>query len=76
LLIKYLEPSLGASLQDHFWRAGERGPETISDLLDRSFAPPQAKYAYEKTQFALQDNIWEQCTSLSRRINRYLMVGK
>jgi hypothetical protein len=76
LLIKYLGPTLEPSLQDHFWRQGERGPETVSDVVDLSFAPPQARTPREKAQFALQDNMWEQCTLLSRRINRLLMQGK
>jgi hypothetical protein len=76
LLAKYLGPTLGPSLQDHFWRQGEHGPETVSDVVDLSFAPPQARTPREKAQFALQDNMWEQCALLSRRINRLLVQGK
>ncbi|MBC7983018.1 MAG: hypothetical protein H7Y02_04100 [Candidatus Obscuribacterales bacterium] len=75
-VVDLLIEHLGSSLQEHFWREGERGPETVSDVLDKSFAPPQAKNAYEKTQFALQDERWEQCALLSRRINRFLMQGE
>jgi hypothetical protein len=79
LLIKYLLPSLGPpwgpSLQDHFWRLGEHGPETISDVLDWATAPAQPKNAYEKAQFALLDDMWEQCVPLSRRVNRFLIQG-
>jgi hypothetical protein len=67
---------LGPTVQESLWRQGERGPETVSDVLDLSFAPPQAKYAYEKAQFAEQDKIWENCALLSRRINRFLVSGK
>jgi hypothetical protein len=71
LLISHLEPAV----RENLWRQGERGPETLSDVLDLSFAPPQAKYAYEKAQFAEQDKIWENCALLSRRINRFLVSG-
>jgi hypothetical protein len=43
LLIKYLGPTLNPPLQNALWRAGERGPETLADVIDLSFAPPQAK---------------------------------
>lgn len=75
LLSKYLVPAMGPEFAESFWRAGERGPETIADVLDRSFAPGGPKNSYEKEQFALQDNIWEQCAPLSRRINRFLIQG-
>jgi hypothetical protein len=76
LLIKYLGPSLGPSLQDHFWRLGQQGPETVSDVVDLSFAPVQARTAREKALQAQQDDMWEQCVPLSRRVNRFLMQGK
>jgi hypothetical protein len=75
LLIKYLVPAMGPEFAESFWRAGKSGPETIADVLDRSFAPGGPKNSYEKEQFALQDNIWEQCAPLSRRINRFLIQG-
>jgi hypothetical protein len=69
LLLKYLHPAM----QDPLWREGERGPETVADVLDRSFAPVQAKTAYERSQAVLLDDMWEQCTPLSRRISRFLV---
>jgi hypothetical protein len=71
LLIRYLGPSV----KDNLWRSGARGPETVSDVLDLSFAPPQAKYEYQKKLFAQQDLEWENCALLSRRINRFLTAG-
>ncbi|HTE42557.1 MAG TPA: hypothetical protein VK629_17185 [Steroidobacteraceae bacterium] len=68
LLLKYLKPSM----QDPLWREGQQGPETVADLLDRSFAPVQAKTAYERSQAVVLDDMWEQCTPLSRRISRFL----
>ena len=71
LLIKYHGPAVKESL----WRMGARGPETVADVLDLSFAPPQAKYEFQKAQFAQQDLVWENCALLSRRINRFLITG-
>jgi hypothetical protein len=77
LLIRYLSPALGPPwgppLQDHFWRLAQHGPESISDVLDHATAPAQPRNAYEKAQFALIDDMWEQCVPLSRRINAYLI---
>jgi hypothetical protein len=71
LLIKYHGPLV----KENLWRAGARGPETVADVLDLSFAPPQAKYEFQKAQFAQQDLVWENCALLSRRINRFLISG-
>ncbi len=79
LLIKYLLPTLNppsaAPLQDYFWRTAEHGPETIADVLDHATAPAQPKNSYEKAQYAVLDDMWEQCVPLSRRINRFLVQG-
>jgi hypothetical protein len=75
-VVDVLSKHLGTSLQDDFWRVGERGPETVADVLDRLMSPgtiPRSNY--ERTQFALMDEVWENCSSLSRRVNRYLMQG-
>ena len=72
LLVKYLGPTLAESL----WRDGPRGPETLADLLDRSLPPAQAKNSYQATQFAIQDSVWENCTHLSKRVDRFLTQGK
>jgi len=72
VLIKYLGPSL----KDYFRRAGERGPETITDVLDRSYSSHQPKNAREKELFAQQDQRWENCAPLSRRITRFMTQGK
>jgi len=67
---------LGTSLQDDLWRLGERGPETVADVLDRLMSPGrQARSSYERTEFAMMDEVWENCALLSRRLNRYLMEG-
>jgi len=71
LMIKYLGPSL----QNSFRRNGESGPETLSFVLDNSYASRKPKYAYEAEQFKRQDEVWEQCAPLSRRINRFLTQG-
>jgi hypothetical protein len=68
LLVKHLGPTLAESL----WRDGPRGPETLADLLDRSLPPAQAKNSYQATQFAIQDSVWENCTHLSKRVDRFL----
>jgi hypothetical protein len=73
LLSKYL----GTSLQDDLWRDGERGPQTLADVLDRMMSPgrPPRSNA-EKAQFAMMDEVWQNCSPLSHRINRYLTQGK
>jgi hypothetical protein len=71
LLLKYLGPTVSESL----WRMGERGPETVADVLDLSFSPAQVRYEADKARFAEQDLIWENCAPLSRRINRLLTAG-
>lgn len=72
LLVKHL----GTSLQDDFWRLGERGPENIADVLDRMMSPGRIpRSSYERTEFAMMDSAWENCSPLSRRINRYLTQG-
>lgn len=71
LLVKHVP----TELQDALWRNGDRGAETLSDVIDRSVAPAQAKYAFEKSQFARQDEEWEQCAPLSRRIKRFMTQG-
>jgi hypothetical protein len=72
LLSKYL----GTSLQDDFWRAGARGPETVADVLDRMMSPGSVpRSSSERAQFAMMDEAWQNCSQLSRRINRYLMQG-
>jgi hypothetical protein len=75
LLMQHLQPTMGSAIQDFFWRAGEQGPETVADVIDLSFAPPQPKTPREKALFALQDSMWEQCVPLSRRVNRILLLG-
>jgi hypothetical protein len=73
LLIKHLD----VSLQDDFWRMGERGPETLSDVLDRMMSPGKnPRSNSERAQFAMMDAEWENCAPLSRRINRYLIEGQ
>jgi hypothetical protein len=69
LLLKHLKPLM----QDPLWHDSDRGPETVADVLDRSFAPVQAKTAYERSQAVVLDDMWEQCTPLSRRISRFLV---
>src|SRR5262249_33928970 len=72
LLVKHL----GTSLQDDFWRMGERGPESVADVLDRLMSPGRTpRSSYERTEFAMMDDAWENCAMLSRRINRYLTQG-
>jgi len=44
-------------------------------VLDHATAPAQPKNAYEKAQYAVLDDMWEQCVPLSRRINRFLVQG-
>jgi hypothetical protein len=72
VLVKYLGPSLKKSLR----RDGEQGPETIDLLLDRSFSPHRPTNAREKELFAEQDERWENCQPLARRIHRFLDQGK
>lgn len=75
-LVDLLVKHLGTSLQDDFWRIGERGPETVSDVLDRLMSPGKAPRSNsERAQFAMMDEVWENCAPLSRRINRYLIEG-
>jgi hypothetical protein len=72
LLIKHL----GTSLQDDFWRTSERGPETLAEVLDRLMSPGSIPTSnYERNQFAMMDQTWENCALLSRRLNRYLTEG-
>ncbi|HVF15358.1 MAG TPA: hypothetical protein VNA21_00550 [Steroidobacteraceae bacterium] len=72
LLIKHL----GASLQDDFWRVSDRGPETVAEVLDRLMSPGSIPTnSYERNQFAMMDQAWENCALLSRRVNRYLIEG-
>lgn len=71
LLIKYY----GTTLQDDFWRSGPRGPETVADVLDRLISPGNPRSTYEKNEFAAMDEVWQNCTPLARRVNRYLMQG-
>jgi hypothetical protein len=67
LLIQYL----GDTFKTNLWRQGARGPESLADVLDWSFAPPKAaRNVYEKDEFAQRDLEWESCALLSRRINR------
>jgi hypothetical protein len=76
-VIDLLSKYLGTSLQDDLWRAGERGPETVADVLDRLMSPGSIPRSdFERTQFAAMDVVWENCSPLSRRINRYLTQGK
>lgn len=72
LLIKHVGPPL----KDRFRRNVEGGSETLSAVLDRSYASRTAKYAYEAQEFAKQDAAFENCAPLSRRINRYLTKGE
>jgi len=75
-VVDLLVEHLGTSLQDDFWRVGERGPETLADVLDRLMSPGSAPRSnYERTEFAVMDAVWENCSPLSRRINRYLTQG-
>jgi hypothetical protein len=72
LLIKHL----GTSLQNDFWRMSDRGPETLADVLDRLMSPGSIPTSsYERNQFAMMDQAWENCALLSRRVNRYLTEG-
>jgi hypothetical protein len=71
LLIEYL----GTSLQDDLWRAGPRGPETLADALDGLLSPANPSLT-EQTQFARMDEVWENCSVLSKRVTRYLIDGK
>ena len=76
-VVDMLVKHLGASLQDDFWRVSERGPESIADVLDRMMSPgtiPRSNF--ERTQFEQMDAAWENCSMLSRRINRYLIEAK
>lgn len=76
-VVDLLVTHLGASLQDDFWRIGERGPETVADVLDRSMSPGREPRSHsERAQFAIMDQTWENCAPLSRRINRYLKEGR
>lgn len=75
-VVDLLIEHLGTSLQDDFWRLGERGPESVSDVLDRLMSPGRTpRSSYERTEFAMMDAVWENCAPLSRRINRYLTQG-
>lgn len=65
----------GATIQDDFWRAGPRGPETVSDVLDRLISPGNPRSTYEKNEFAAMDAVWQNCTPLARRVNRFLTQG-
>jgi hypothetical protein len=73
-VVDLLIEHLGTSLQDDFWRMGERGPETVADVLDRLMSPGSIPTStYERNQFAVMDKAWENCALLSRRVNRYLI---
>lgn len=75
-VVDLLVQHLGASLQDSFWRMGQNGPETVSDVIDRSFSRAAVPgTAYEKEQIALQEQVWENCAPLAQRITRYLSKG-
>jgi hypothetical protein len=76
-MVDLLSKYLGSSLQDDLWRDGERGPQTLADVLDRMMSPgrPPRSNA-EKAEFAMMDEVWQNCAPLSHRINRYLMQGK
>ena len=75
-ILELLITHLGTSLQDDFWRVGERGPETLADVLDRLMSPGSIPTStYERNQFAMMDQSWENCALLSRRVNRYLTEG-
>lgn len=75
-VVDILVKHLGTSLQDDFWRMGERGPESVADVLDRLMSPGRTpRSSYERTEFAMMDGTWENCSLLSRRINRYLTQG-
>lgn len=75
-VVDLLVEHLGTSLQDDFWRMGERGPETLSDVLDRLMSPGRVPRSNaERAEFAAMDSAWENCSPLSRRINRYLTDG-
>ena len=76
-IVDLLSKYLGSSLQDDLWRDGERGPQTLADVLDRLMSPGRVPRSNsEKAQFAMMDEVWQNCSPLSHRINRYLMEGK
>lgn len=74
-VVELLIEHYGATIQDAFWRAGPRGPETVADVLDRLISPGNPRSTYEKNQFAAMDEVWQNCTPLSRRVNRFLTQG-
>ena len=76
-MIDLLSKYLGTSFQDDLWRDGERGPQTLADVLDRMMSPgrPPRSNA-EKAEFAMMDEVWQNCSPLSHRVNRYLTQGK
>jgi hypothetical protein len=44
--------------------------------LDRFMSPGSIPTSnYERNQFAMMDQTWENCALLSRRVNRYLTEG-
>lgn len=65
----------GTTIQDDFWRAGPRGPETVADVLDRPISRGNPRSTYEKNEFAAMDAVWQNCTPLARRVNRFLTQG-
>jgi hypothetical protein len=71
LLIKHY----GTTIQDDLWRAGPRGPETVADVLDRLISRGNPRNTYEKNEFAAMDAVWQNCTPLARRVNRFLTQG-
>jgi hypothetical protein len=71
LLIKHY----GTTIQEDFWRAGQRGPETVADVLDRLISRGNPRNTYEKNEFAAMDVVWQNCTPLARRVNRFLTQG-
>ena len=76
-VVDLLTKHLGTTLQKDFWRMGERGPESVSDVLDRLMSPGRTpRSTYERNQFAEMDRVWENCAPLSRHLNRYLKNEK
>jgi hypothetical protein len=75
-MVDLLSKYLGTSLQEDLWREGERGPVTLADVLDRMMSPGRLPRSNsEKAEFARMDEVWQNCSALSHRINRYLMKG-